>query len=174
MNTSDPRSRVGRASRKLAVVSALAAAALAIAAGPAMAEPNPQVKCTSASTHVICFSLDRLDDGNVAAHLGIDIHMSRADAQAIIDAPGEELSAKVIGADPAFNNSLVSVPVTWSAAGDAGLSAEFDITVPFSVLNEDDGYFDGYIDELFGRIVLVDPRNGAKRTFTSATITGYY
>ncbi|GAA0441651.1 hypothetical protein Acor_06250 [Acrocarpospora corrugata] len=167
------RTRSGRLRQALTVVSVAAVTAVALA-GPAAAEPSPQVKCKSGTGHVICFSLDRLDDGNVAVHLGIDISMSRADAQAIIDHPGEELIAKIIGQDPAFDNTLMSVPVTWSTAGDAGLSAEFDRLATFAQLNEDDGYFDGYIDELFGRIQLTDPRTTQTRTFTSPVITGYY
>ncbi|WP_219471837.1 hypothetical protein [Nonomuraea rhizosphaerae] len=160
--------------RRLLIVLSAVTAAAALLTAPASAEPNPVNKCNSGTGFALCFSLDRLDDGNINVHLGIDVHMSRADAQAIIDGPGEEFSAKIIGQDPAFDNSLVSVPVTWSSAWDGGLSAEFDRVATWSQLNEDDGYFDGYIDELFGRIVLRDPRNGQTRTFNSALITGYY
>ncbi|MBO3751831.1 hypothetical protein J5X84_37670 [Streptosporangiaceae bacterium NEAU-GS5] len=178
MTTSDRRLRTRRgrfagAARKLAVTSALAAATLTLAS-PAMAEPDPAFECSSSSLHVICFGLDRQDDNTINVHLGIDIHMSRNDAEAILNAPGDELRAKIIGDDPVFDNSLVSVPITWALPGDNGISAEFDINVPWSTLNEDDGYFDGYIDDLFGRITLTDPRNGSTRTFTSPTIHGYY
>lgn len=159
--------------RLLIVLSAVATAAVFLA-NPASAEPNPANVCNSGSGFVMCFSLDRIQlGGDINVHIGIDVAMSREEAQAIIDHPGDEWSAKVIGEDPAFNNSLVSVPVTWSLAGDAGLSAEFDMVATWSQLNEDDGYFDGYIDDLFARLVLTKP-NGQKRTFNSATIHGYY
>ncbi|SDJ06301.1 hypothetical protein [Nonomuraea jiangxiensis] len=167
------RKRSGRIGRMLIVTSAVLVAAVALA-GPASADPPPVNTCTGGTGHTICFSLDRQDDGNIAVHLGIDVAMSRADAQAIIDHPGEEFSAKIFGDDPVYDNGLVSVPVTWSAAWDGGLSAEFDRVATFAQLNEDDGYFDGYIDELYGRIELVDFRSGQTRGFNSAVITGYY
>ncbi|GAA0970748.1 hypothetical protein GCM10009555_020160 [Acrocarpospora macrocephala] len=162
--------RFTRVGRMLIVLTAVVVAAVGLA-GPASAEPVN--KCKSGSGYTVCFSLDRLNDGNIAVHLGIDVAMSRADAQAIIDHPGEEFSAKIIGDDPVYDNSLVSVPVTWSAAWEGGLSAEFDRLATFAQLNEDEGFFDGYVDELFGRIVLADPRTGT-RSFDSAVITGYY
>ncbi|MGI5291249.1 hypothetical protein ACQEVF_49185 [Nonomuraea polychroma] len=158
--------------RMLIVLSAVAAAVCL--ASPASAEPNPVNVCNSGSDFTVCFSLDRLQPGgDINVHLGIDVAMSREEAQAIIDHSGEEFSAKIIGQDPAFDNSLASVPVTWSSAWDGGLSAEFDMVATWSQLNEDDGFFDGYIDDLFGRIVLTKP-NGQKRTFNSTTIHGYY
>ncbi|MFG6200317.1 hypothetical protein [Nonomuraea sp. JJY05] len=160
--------------RRLLIVLSAVATTAAFLTNPASAEPNPVNVCNSGSGFVMCFSLDRIQlGGDINVHLGIDVAMSREEAQAIIDHPGDEFSAKVIGEDPAFDNSLVSVPVTWSAAGDNGLSAEFDMVATWSQLNEDDGFFDGYIDDLFGRIVLAKP-NGEKRTFNSITIHGYY
>ncbi|MFF4618866.1 hypothetical protein [Nonomuraea jabiensis] len=159
--------------RLLIVLSAVAPAAVLLA-NPASAEPNPVNVCNNGSGFVMCFSLDRIQPGgDINVHLGIDVAMSREEAQTIIDHPGDEFSAKVIGEDPAFDNSLVSVPVTWSAAGDNGLSAEFDMVATWSQLNEDDGFFDGYVDDLFGRIVLAKP-DGQKRTFDSTTVHGYY
>jgi hypothetical protein len=159
--------RVGAALTALAVAAGL----MTISAGPAGAD---QV-CSSGSDHVICFNLTRMNGtSDITVHLGIDVHMSRQDAQAIIDSPGEEFSAVVIGDDPVYDNTQKSVPVTWSAAWEGGLSAELDVVATFAELNEDDGFFDGYVDELFGRIRLVDPRTGRVRTFNSPTISGYY
>lgn len=160
------RRRLGRA----AAVLALAGGTIGAMASPASAEQT----CNSGTGYVVCFDLTRLPDGNIAVHLGIDITMSRQDAQAIIDSPGEEFSAKIYGDDPVWDNAQVSVPVTWSNAWDGGLSAEFDMVATFAQLNEDDGYFDGYIDELYGQIKLWDPRYNRTRTFTSNNITGYY
>jgi hypothetical protein len=164
------RSTRGRRIRRVAAAVTIAGAAVAAMASPASAEQT----CNSGSGYVVCFDLTRLPDGNIAVHLGIDVTMSRQDAQAIIDSPGEEFSAKVYGDDPVWDNAQVSVPVSWSSAWDGGLSAEMDMVATFSQLNEDDGYFDGYIDELYGQIRLFDPRTQRTRTFTSNVISGYY
>jgi len=164
------RARAARAGAIAAAATLLAAGASVATAGPAAAD---QV-CNSGTGYVTCFSLTRLDDGTIAVHLGIDVTMSRADAQAIIDSPGEEFSASIVGQDPAFDNTQMTVPVTWSQAWDGGLSAEMDAIATFQQLNEDDGFFDGYLDELFGRIKLRDPRTQRTRTFTTRVITGYY
>lgn len=163
------RRRAGRAGRALAVLG-LAGGIVAASANVAGAE----MTCNSGTGYAVCFDLIRLPDGNIAVHLGIDVAMSQQDAQSIIDSPGEEFSAKIYGDDPVWDNVQVSVPVTWSSAWSGGLSAEFDMVATFSQLNEDDGYFDGYIDELYGRISLFDPRTQRTRTFTSKVITGYY
>ncbi|GAA3794759.1 hypothetical protein GCM10022226_12640 [Sphaerisporangium flaviroseum] len=167
------RMRFALAGRMLIVLSVVAFAGAGLA-GPTSARASPELKCKSGTGYAICFSLDRLDDGNIAVHLGIDVDMSRADAQAIIDHPGEEFSAKIRGDDPVSDNNLVSVPVTWSAAWEGGLSAEFDRVATFGQLNEDDGFFDGYVDELYGHIDLADPRSGQTRGFNSVVISGYY
>ena len=155
----------------------LAAAATLLAVGTSITLASPasadQV-CNSGTGWATCFNLTRLDNGTIAVHLGIDVTMSRADAQAIIDSPGQEFSASVVGQDPAFDNTQMTVPVTWSQAWDGGLSAEMDAVATFQQLNEDDGFFDGYVDELYGRIKLFDPRTQRTRTFTTRVITGYY
>lgn len=164
-----PRS-IRRRMCQAALALAMSGSVLVVLASPASAE---QI-CNSGNGYVVCFDLTRLDDGNIAVHIGIDVAMSRQDAQSIIDAPGEEFSAAVMGDDPYYDNTQVSVPVTWSAAWEGGLSAEFDRVATFAQLNEDDGFFDGYIDELYARIRLFDPRTQRTRTFTSRNITGYY
>ena len=143
---------------------AIAFGAVAATASAASAEQT----CKVAPGYVNCFSITPMENNDYAVHLGIDVHMSRQDAQNIIDAPGEEFSAKVFGDDWNWDNALFNVPVTWSAAGDSGLSAEFDIVVDGSTLDED---WEG-TDELYGRITLFDPRGGEDRTFTTNVLTG--
>jgi hypothetical protein len=156
-----------------------AVAAMAVAGGAVATMATPasaywdQV-CTSGPGYVNCISINPGGTKHFKVHLGIDIYMSRADAQAIIDAYGEEFSAKVIADDPVYDNALFNMPVTWSAAWDGGLSAEFDLDVWSSQLNEDNGYFEGYLDEVFANIKLYDPRTGVTRTYRTANDVGYF
>jgi len=166
MHTSPIRRRLAAAVGAVAVT----AGAVALTASPASAH---QV-CRAAPGHVICLSTTPMANRDFAVHLGIDIHMSQADAQAIINAPGEELSAKIWADDPVYDNGLFSVPVTWSAAGEIGLSAEFDIVVDGEALDEDDGWFEGRLDEVYGVITLRDPRTGVVRSFTSPVESHYF
>jgi hypothetical protein len=99
--------------------------------------------------------------------------MSQQDAQAIIDSPGEEFSATIFGDDPSYDNAIVAIPVTWSAAWEGGLSAESDYVATFMQLNEDDSYFDNF-DDLYVRIRLYDPRLNVIRTYYTSTLHGYY
>lgn len=122
--------------------------------------------CSSGSKHVICFSIIHVGGDQYDVHVGIDITMSRADAQAIIDQPGDPVDAWAMGDDPFFDNAEFRIPLTWVAAGDGGLGAEFDIRVPYAALDEDS---DGG-DELFARVRLFDQRVST-RTFTSRTLS---
>jgi hypothetical protein len=156
-----------------------AVAAMAVTGGAVATMTTPasaywdQV-CDSRSTHITCISINPGGSKHFMVHIGIDIYMSRADAQAIIDAYGEEFSAKVIADDPVYDNALFNMPVTWSAAGDHGLSAEFDLDVWSSQLNEDNGFFEGYLDEVYANIKLYDPRTGVTRTYRTANNVGYF
>jgi hypothetical protein len=138
---------------------------------------SADMTCKSGNGAVNCFSTEPSGDWTLRdwhVHIGIDVTMSQQDAQAIIDSPGEEFSAKVIADDPSFDNFLFYVPVTWSASWAGGLSAEFDIVVDGSRLNEDDGWFEGWLDEVYAKISLYDPRSGVTRTWTTNVIVQYY
>lgn len=117
--------------------------------------------CSSGSKHVICFSITKVGSDAYDVHVGIDITMSRSDAQAIIDQPGDPIDAWAMGADW-FDNAEFRIPLSWVAAGDGGLSAEMDIRVPYAALDEDS---DGG-DELYARVRLFDQRTST-RTFRS-------
>jgi len=163
-----PRSRrvlALRAGRVIAAV-AVACGAVAVTATAASAAQS----CNGGVEYGSCIDITEIGTTDLhRVHLGIDVYMSRQDAQAIIDRPGEEFSATLMGDDPAYDNALINVPVTWSAAGDGGLSAEFDINALQGYwLNEDWGQ-----DEVYARIRLWDPRSGL-RTFTTPVVYGYY
>jgi hypothetical protein len=104
--------------------------------------------CSSGSKHVICFSIIPAGGDQYDVHVGIDIKMSRSDAQAIIDQVGDPADAWAMGDDPVFDN------------------AEFNIRVPYAALDEDS---DGG-DELYARVRLFDQRSGT-RTFKSPTLS---
>jgi len=117
--------------------------------------------------YTICFSLTQIGvSRDFAVHIGIDVFMSQTDAQNIINAPGEELSARIFGEDTFFDNGLKAVPVTWAAANAQGLSAEFDTTASGSLLNED---WEGD-DEIYGLVSLYVPSTGSTRTFRTNTV----
>ncbi|MDP9866794.1 MULTISPECIES: hypothetical protein [Streptosporangium] len=167
MSTGNPESR-NRTRRLLRVLGAVMVPAVAIVALAVPASADQQ--CRSFSSGVVCLTINRLSDGQYAVDLGIDVHMSRQDAQAIIDAPGDPFTAKVVGADTFFDNDLFGVPMVGIGATDeSGLSADFHRVVLPSSLNEDDSPGDR-VDEVFGRIRFVDPRTNLGRTFDTPEI----
>jgi len=163
--TSPRRTGIRRAARVVGTV-AIALGAVTVTAHAASAATT----CKSQVGSVNCFSVDAVGNNDYRVHFGIDVDMSRQDAQTFIDHPGEEFSAKLFGDDPVWDNALKNVPVTWSAAWDGGLSAEFDVVVDGAVLDEDS---DGR-DELYGRVRLWDPRTNTTRTFYTNVLTGHY
>jgi len=122
--------------------------------------------CSSSSKHVICFSITHVGGDQYDVHVGIDITMSQADAQAIIDQPGDPIDAWAMGADPFFDNAEFRIPLSWVNAWEGGLSAEMDIRVPYAALDEDS---DGG-DELYARVRLFDQRVST-RTFRSSQLS---
>ncbi|SDX22749.1 hypothetical protein SAMN05421504_102732 [Amycolatopsis xylanica] len=157
MNTSRPwKRRIARA----AALTAAGASALVLTAVPSMAAQ----KCTGAAVANVCLAIDRLSNGEYAVHLGIDWHISKSDAAAII-LGGGPLTAEMIGDDAFSDDHLFTVPLTDAGASDAsGLSIDFDRVVPASFLDEDDTPFDR-VDEVFGRIRITDRRTNTTQTF---------
>lgn len=156
------RSRRVRAHRAGGVIAAVGVAlgALVVTASAASADQS----CRSGVGYVNCIDITQsaIIPPSYRVHFGIDVHMSRQDAEAIL-AGGGGFSATLMGDDYWYDNALKIVPVTWQAAGDGSLSAEFDTDVPRSLLNED---WDGR-DEVYGRIRLYDPRTRTTSTFTT-------
>jgi hypothetical protein len=151
--------RMGRAVGAVAIASA----AVAATASAASADQD----CNGDDHFSSCILITSTGNNDYAVHLGIDVYMSRQDAQSFIDNPGEEFSAKMYGDDPHWDNFLFYLPVTWSAAWDGGLSAEFDVVVDGSALDED---WEGD-DEVYARIGLFDPRSGETRYFNTDVVT---
>ncbi|MFD8493969.1 hypothetical protein [Amycolatopsis sp. NPDC059657] len=157
MSTSRPwKRRITRA----AAITAVGASALVMSAVPSMAAQ----KCTGAAEANVCLSIDRLSNGEYAVHLGIDWHISKSDAEAII-LGGGPLRAEMIGDDAFSDDHLFDVPLTDAGASDGfGLSIDFDRVVPAFFLDEDNTPFDR-TDEVFGRIKITDRRTNSTRTF---------
>jgi hypothetical protein len=123
---------------------------------------------SEAGRYIVCFSISQVGVGpSFTVHVGIDITMSRQDAQNIIDAPGQEFSATLYGEDTFYDDTLKAFPVTWSAAWDGGLSAEFDVHASAELLNED---WEGMDDEIFAVVRLYVPSTGKTRTFRTNTV----
>lgn len=149
--------------------SAAAASTAPPAAVTASAAGANELTCkTEPNRYTICFSITDITNGpHFTVHIGIDVAMSQQAAQDIINAPGEEFSAKLYGDDPLFDNAVKSIWVTSSWAWEGGLSAEFDVGILAEQLDEDS---DGGTDELYGLVKLYVPDSGVTRTFQTNNI----
>jgi hypothetical protein len=149
-------------------VSALivAGSALMLSAPSASAWSLPQV-CSGAAEANVCLE-GYTNDPYVQVHVGIDVWMSAQEAQAIIAQPGNAFSATLLGDDGASKQYLQTLPLSWEGAGASNISAEFDMAVQRSRLNEDgDGWWGCDRDEVFARVSLYDARDRSTRTFDS-------
>ena len=175
MSTSNPGSRPGSRgrARRGALRAVLAVTgAVAVAVGLMAAPAAAQQSCTGAADANVCLSIERLDDGNYAVHIGIDVRMSQQDAQAIIDQPGDPFTTWMMGSDW-FDDSLLSLPMTGLGAWEGGLGADFDRVATSAELDEDSDWWDDD-DEVFARIWLYDRRSGSTREFRSDTFHGTF
>jgi len=177
-------------SRRLlaSAVVAGAVAAQIIGTGPAVAAPKSAVtaaemsdrpgkaqgllfapRCRSqTNSYIVCFTIGQEGAGQFFdVHIGIDVTMSRQDAQNIIDAPGQEFSATLYGEDPLFDDTLKTIRLTSSWAWEGGLSAEFDSVVTAELLDEDST---DPTDEIFARVNLRIPSTGQTRPFRTNNI----
>ncbi len=142
-----------------------AGATLAVTSSQASAVSLPTV-CTSGPGYAICLSGYTPGNHMIQIHVGIDVYMSRQDADNILAQWGDAFSARMWGADPSYDDWLdAPLTLTWEASWDGGISAEFDTLVPASKLDEDDSWFDNK-DDLFARVTLHDFRFG-DRNFNS-------
>jgi hypothetical protein len=142
-----------------------AGSTLAFTASPASAWSLPTV-CTSGTNYTICLSGYTPGNHMIQIHVGIDVHMSRQDADNILAQAGNAFSARMWGADPSYDDWLdAPLTLSWEASWDGGISAEFDTLVPAWKLDEDDSWFDNK-DDLFARVTLHDFRVG-DRNFNS-------
>lgn len=113
--------------------------------------------CSDTTKHVICFTVNKVGSDLYDVSVGIDIRMSRADADAIIAQNGDPVDAWAMGADW-FDNAEFKIPLAWVNSNDSGMSAQFSIRVPYNALDEDP---DGG-DELYARVRLFDQRTSTK------------
>jgi hypothetical protein len=130
---------------------------MTVTAGAAQAKTT----CSNNDRHVICFTINKVGSDLYDVSVGIDVRMSRADADAIIAQAGDPVDAWAMGADW-FDNAEFRIPLAWVNSNDNGLSAQFSIRVPYNALDEDP---DGG-DELYARVRLFDQRTSTK-TFKS-------
>jgi hypothetical protein len=162
MNTKLRRRRRGTRRTLIAAGAVLATGGiLAVSAAPASAWSLPTV-CSGAAAANACLSGFTPGNHMIQIHVGIDVHMSKQDADAILAQPGNAFSARMWGADPSFDDWLdAPLTLTWEASWEGGISAEFDTLVPASKLDEDTSWFDSK-DDLFARVTLNDLRSGAR------------
>jgi len=152
-----------RARRILTAAGAVLATGVTLAAtnSPALAWSLPTV-CSGQQAANACLSGYTPGNHMIQVHVGIDVYMSRQDADAILAQPGNAFSARMWGADPSFDDWLdAPLTLTWEASWDGGISAEFDTLVPAWKLDEDDSFFDNK-DDLFARVTLHDFRFGSR------------
>ncbi|GIH11181.1 hypothetical protein Rhe02_92480 [Rhizocola hellebori] len=150
--------------KKLAAVTAVIMSATLIAAAPAAAAPTDTMSCTNGpylwhtTAFNVCIRIGNYNSGDWQVHVGLDITPEGYARDAILNCPAN-FSAELWGADtdrtPGLQWSLPSgdddyrtfVPVSpgWPAVGPGGLGVEFDKTVDWRVLNEDDGTDEIYV-----------------------------
>lgn len=169
MGKSLPLRRVAKTAAALGI--ALGASLGAANAASAAVPVNNQTCTGNSDTHTICLGIWDQGNGIYNVHVGIDVYMTQAQAQLLIDQEGQALTATLMG-DDSLDNALVSIPQTYEAAGSIGLSAEFDMQVGSSVLNEDSLPTDK--DELYGKVKLWNAQTGKFRTFLSPNIEDYF
>ena len=170
--------RAWRRGRRLVQVLIAAVGVLGVVgstAGPASAAQT----CNSTGGSVVCLAVDGVGGGQFKVHVGIEVQMSRAEAQEYIDDPGDPFVVTIVADDgivscPVFCGTVVPVlfrvPLTQLGAGDSSLGADFDITVPASALNEDPP---GQEDEIRAFVELWDrDTNTLVRRFMSNQISG--
>src|SRR5690349_11481335 len=87
------RSR-GRKRRIVALIVALVATVGGVALGTGIA--SAASSCTSNSERGLCLAVDRNANGTFTVHVGVDVHMSVADAQEYIDDPGDPFVVTIV------------------------------------------------------------------------------
>jgi hypothetical protein len=148
----------------------IAAAAVFGAVGLTAAPASAEQTCTGRPDSNLCLAINGLGNGTFAVHVGIDVHMSLEEAQEYVDDAGDPLFASIRGDDSGnVSQFLFSMPLTdVGASSESGLSADFDLVVPGSWLNEDNG-----TDEIRAFVSLIDTdTNTIRKTFLSNQIVG--
>ncbi len=124
-----------------------------------------------------CLTIAPTNTVRCPIHVGIDVQMSRQEAQALMDAEGGNPFGTMLMAndhDDPYRDTAglfeVFMAPGWPKAGDEGLSAEFYREVTYRDVDEDK---DGS-DEVYARVALHDPRYPKPRLFHSGIIKDNY
>jgi hypothetical protein len=160
------RGRPRRRLLQLLIAATAVVGAVSLTAGPASAAQT----CTGHADSNLCLAVNGVGNGTFAVHVGIDVHMSLEEAQEYIDDPGDPFVVWIRGDDSgSLAEFLFTVPRTdLGASAESGLSGDFDIVVPGSWLNEDNG-----TDEVRAQVFLIDTdTNTTTATFVSNRIVG--
>jgi hypothetical protein len=166
MNATRTLRRVGQLIAALALVTGLSVAK----AGTATAANVGEWACNYNAQSNTCLFIANLGDHRYSVHVGIDVHMSQQDAQNIING-GSRPTATLYGDDGhrITDQFLTNIPLTaLSASSTSGLSAEFDIVVDQSLLNEDSGAND--VDEIIAQVALFIPATQSVIFFRSGEV----
>ena len=161
--------------RALGAVGALMIAASAVAVTASAVSATMACNFPPQGGSNTCLTIEPLGNDIYIIHVGIDVEMSRQDAQTLINANyGVPFGTLIMAHDHDRTSddtaSLFEVPTTWVVAGDGGLSAEFNLQVGSDALDEDK---DGR-DEVYARVILYDTRYPQPRIFESGIITDNY
>ena len=138
--------------------------------------PQPQKwgpACNYPAGSNTCLTIEWLYQNIFSVHVGIDISMTRQEAENHIRRmEGSPLIAYLVGDDGKglLDEIRVHIPKTWTRATDDGLSAEFDLRVGEPALDEDK--MNEGLDEVYALVELVEPRG--KRRFTSGVIAASF
>jgi hypothetical protein len=166
-----PVGRVKRRLLRMLIVVTAVLGAVGLTAGPASAAQN----CKTVNNAFVCLAINRLDNGLFAVLVGIEVHMSVAEAQEYVDDPDDPFTVEIRGDDgnensPQLAEHLFTLPITGLGASDEfGLSADFERQdVQANWLNEDNGQ-----DEIRALVTLIDTdTNTVTATYISGRIVG--
>jgi hypothetical protein len=157
-----------RLTRSFAVLLATAAALVGFTTPAHASDP----KCNFIEgRRNVCLFIDQLPDGRWAVHVGIDINMTRRQAEAIVGTGNSPFTAEIRGddGDESEDDYQFGLPLTRLVATDKGLTGEFDLQVDGSALDEDDG-----TDEIFARVHYALPNGTRIFTYDTPNFVGNF
>jgi hypothetical protein len=173
------RSRIKR--RVLTALSMVMAPLVIVPTASAASAVEVERQCKTTSEYNLCLTVAWLVEGKYSVRVGIDYRrIKKADAQKIIDAPGDPfMYGLLLGDDPVDNDFLGYLPQVdrLTATEEYGLSGEFYKVFKSSDLNEDPepkpGFTGGARDEIFADFYFYDHRTGTYRHFVTPNVNTY-
>jgi hypothetical protein len=129
-------------------------------------------RCGPKGNSTICLAIDSNGDGTFRVSVGIDVHMSLAQAQEYVDDPWDPFRVTIFGDDGGgTDQERFDVPLrNLGVSSEFGLSGDFNRDVPGSWLNEDPP---GQEDEIVARVQLIDTdTNRIDATYVSFQLSG--